>query len=75
VAVVVFMITRSGILELRQAISSAQAAQDFARSIFDSQSNDILVMAENGELLAINQAFFKRYHLRPSELLLQDYRG
>lgn len=75
VAVSVFMITRSRILELRQAMSSAQAAQDFARSIFDSQSNDILVMAENGELLAVNQAFFKRYHLRPSELLLQDYRG
>lgn len=75
VAVIVFMITRSRILELRQAIGSAQAAQDFARSVFDSQSNDILVMAENGELLAINQAFFKRYHLRPSELLLQDYRG
>ncbi|MEK7833631.1 MAG: hypothetical protein AAB401_21265, partial [Acidobacteriota bacterium] len=75
VAVAVFMITRSRILELRQAISSAQAAQDFARSVFDSQSNDILVMAENGEMLTINQAFFKRYHLRPSELLLQDYRG
>lgn len=75
VAVIVFMIIRSRILELRQAIGSARAAQDFARSVFDSQSNDILVMAENGELLAVNQAFFKRYHLRPSELLLQDYRG
>lgn len=75
VAIVVFMITRSRILELRQATSSARAAQGFAKSIFDSQSNDILVIAENGELLAINQAFFSRYHLRPTELLLQDYRG
>lgn len=71
----VFIFTRNRLLALRQATSSAHAAQDFARSIFDSQSNDILVMAENGELLAINQAFFKRYHLRPTELLLQDYRG
>lgn len=75
VAIVVFMITRSRILELRQATSSARVAQGFAKSIFDSQSNDILVIAENGELLAINQAFFNRYHLRPTELLLQDYRG
>ena len=75
VAIVVFTITRSRILALRQATSSARAAQDFARAIFDSQSNDILVLAENGELLAVNQAFFKRYHLKPSELLLQDYRG
>ncbi len=75
VAIVVFMITRSRILQLRQATSSARAAQGFAKSIFDSQSNDILVIAENGELLAINQAFFNRYHLRPTELLLQDYRG
>lgn len=75
VAIVVFMITRSRILELRQATSSARTAQGFAKSIFDSQSNDILVIAENGELLAINQAFFNRYHLRPTELLLQDYRG
>lgn len=75
VAVAVVMITRDQITALRQAIRSAQEAQDFARSVFDSQSNDILVMAENGELLTVNQAFFNRYHLTPAELLLQDYRG
>ncbi len=75
VAMIVLMITRSQILELRRATLSAQEAQDFARSVFDSQSNDILVMAENGEMLAVNQAFFKHYHLTPSELILQDYRG
>lgn len=75
VAASVFIITRNQILALRRASRSAQDAQDFARSVFDSQTNDILVMAENGELLTVNQAFFKRYHLTPSELLLQDYRG
>lgn len=75
VAAAVFIITRNQILALRRASRSAQDAQDFARSVFDSQTNDILVMAENGELLTVNQAFFKRYHLTPSELLLQDYRG
>ena len=75
VAAAVFFFTRNQLTALRQAIRSAQEAQDFARSVFDSQTNDILVMAENGELLTVNQAFFKRYHLTPSELLLQDYRG
>jgi len=75
VAVAVFIFTRKQFLELRRASRSAMDAQDFARSVFDSQSNDILVMAENGELLTVNQAFFKRYHLTPAELLLQDYRG
>lgn len=75
VAAAVFNVARKQILKLRQANRSAQDAQDFARSVFDSQSNDILVMAENGELLTVNQAFFKRYHLTPAELLLQDYRG
>lgn len=75
VAMIVLLITRSQILELRRATLSAQEAQDFARSVFDSQSNDILVMAENGEMLAVNQAFFKHYHLTQSELILQDYRG
>jgi signal transduction histidine kinase len=75
VAVAVFIFTRKQFLELRRASRSAMEAQDFARSVFDSQSNDILVMAENGELLTVNQAFFKRYHLTPAELLLQDYRG
>lgn len=75
VAAAIFLFIRKQVINLRTASRSAQDAQDFARSVFDSQTNDILVMAENGELLTVNQAFFKRYHLTPSELLLQDYRG
>src|SRR5262249_36582040 len=75
VAVTVFFFMRSRIAVLRGAIRSAQESQDFARSVFNSQSNDILVVAENGDLREVNQAFFKHFNLKPSELTLQDYRS
>lgn len=75
IAGTVFMILSSRIAQLRRAIRSAQDSQDFARSVFDSQSNDILVITENGDLSAVNKAFFKHFNLKPSELTLQDYRG
>lgn len=75
VAVTVFLIMRSRITELRKAIRSAQESQDFARSVFNSQSNDILVIAENGDLTEANQAFYKHFNLRRSDLTLQDYRS
>jgi two-component system, sporulation sensor kinase E len=75
IAGTVFLILRSRIAALRKAVRQAQESKDFARSIFDSQSNDILVIAENGDLLTVNQAFYKHFNLQPSELTLQDYRG
>ncbi|MDQ3012479.1 MAG: hypothetical protein M3X11_17440, partial [Acidobacteriota bacterium] len=75
VAIVVFLMTRSRFAELRRAVRSAQNSKDFARSVFDSQSNGILVVTENGDLPAVNQAFFKHLNLKPSEIILQDYRG
>lgn len=75
VAAGVFLIMRNRIADLRRAIRTANDAQDFARSVFDSQSNDILVITENGDVSAVNQAFFKHFNLKRSELLLQDYRS
>jgi len=75
VAVTVFLMTRSRFADLRRAVSSARSAQDFARSVFNSQSNSILVVSENGDLTAVNQAFFKQLNLKHSEIMLQDYRG
>ena len=75
VAIVVFLMTRSRFADLRKAVRSSQNSKDFARSVFDSQSNGILVVAENGDLSAVNQAFFKHLNLKPSEIMLQDYRG
>lgn len=74
VVTVVFLI-RSRLTELRKAVRLAQESKDFARSIFDSQSNDILVIDENGDLSAVNKAFYKHFKLSASELILQDYRS
>ncbi len=75
VAIAVFLMTRSRFADLRKAMRSSQNSKDFARSVFDSQSNGILVVAESGDLSAVNQAFFKHLNLKPSEIMLQDYRG
>jgi signal transduction histidine kinase len=75
VAVTVFLMTRSRFADLRRAVSSARSSQDFARSVFNSQSNSILVVSENGDLTAVNQAFFKQLNLKHSEIMLQDYHG
>src|SRR5262249_14903541 len=45
------------------------------RSIFDSQSNDIIVVNNDGELLAVNEAFLNHFRLPGSSLVLQDYRA
>jgi signal transduction histidine kinase len=66
---------RKQIVQLRQANRQEQEAKDFARSIFNSQSNDILVVNNNGELLAVNQAFLRHFDLRATPEALRDYRA
>ena len=73
VATLTLILTRNQIIQLRQANRQEQEAKDFARSIFDSQSNDILVVNNKGELLAVNQAFLNHFAL-PAPPVLQDYR-
>jgi signal transduction histidine kinase len=73
VATLTFIIARSQITQLRQANRLEQEAKDFARSIFDSQSNDIIVVNREGELLAVNQAFLDHFQLPAPSLVLQDY--
>jgi signal transduction histidine kinase len=74
VATLTLIFARNQIIQLRQANRQEQEAKDFARSIFDSQSNDILVVNNNGELLAVNQAFLNNFDL-PAPPLFQDYRA
>ncbi|HKC84579.1 MAG TPA: hypothetical protein VKG02_01315, partial [Blastocatellia bacterium] len=79
VAALTLMLARNQIMQLRQASRQEQEAKDFARSIFDSQANDILVVNNKGELLAVNQAFLKHFDLpAPSDgppEVLKDYRA
>jgi len=74
VATLTLFLARNQISQLRQASRQEQEAKDFARSIFDSQSNDILVVNNNGELLAVNQAFLNHFDLPAPPDVLQDYR-
>ena len=73
VAGLTFIIVWKQIVELRQANRLEQEAKDLARSVFDSQSNDILVVNRQGELLDFNQAFLNHFRLSAPSLVLQDY--
>ena len=75
VATLTLILARNQITQLRQASRHEQEAKDFARSIFDSQSNDILVVNNKGELLAVNQAFLNHFDLPATPEVLQDYRA
>jgi signal transduction histidine kinase len=75
VATLTLILARNQITQLRQASRQEQEAKDFARSIFDSQSNDILVVNNNGELLAVNHAFLNHFDLPATLEVLQDYRA
>jgi len=75
VATLTLILARNQISQLRQASRQEQEAKDFARSIFDSQSNDILVVNNKGELLAVNQAFLNHFDLPATPEVLQDYRA
>lgn len=75
VATLTLIIVRNQIIQFRQASRQGQEARDFARSIFDSQSNDIIVVNNSGELLAVNQAFLNHFQLPAPSLVLQDYRA
>jgi len=75
VATLTLIFARNQIFQLRQANRQEHEAKDFARSIFDSQSNDILVVNNNGELLAVNQAFLSHFDLPAPADVLRDYRA
>jgi signal transduction histidine kinase len=75
VATLTLILARYQISQIRQASREQQEAKDFARSIFDSQSNDILVVNNDGKLLAVNQAFLNHFGLPVSLGVLQDYRA
>ena len=48
-------------------------AQGRLRSVFDSLSDDIVVLSKQGEVVEVNHAFLKHYKLNDAELKSQDY--
>ncbi|MGE0130078.1 MAG: nitrogen regulation protein NR(II) [Blastocatellales bacterium] len=75
VTMLTFFLARNQIAQFRQASRQEQEARDFARSIFDSQSNDIIVVNNKGELKDVNKAFLNHFKLPAPSLVLQDYRA
>ncbi|QQS45326.1 MAG: hypothetical protein IPM66_15425 [Acidobacteriota bacterium] len=60
---------------LRDAERRVQEEQGRKGAIFDSLSNDILVLNNQGEVLEVNHAFRDHFNLTDAELKLQDYRA
>lgn len=75
VIVITILLTRGYINQVKQEERLKQEAQGRLRSVFDSLSDDIVVLGEQGEVLDVNQAFLKHYKLTDEELKLQDYRA
>jgi len=72
VAALTFSLIYRQLTQLKRANVRIQESQDFARSVFDSQANDVLVTSEEGRILAANLSFQTHSNLREYELLGRD---
>jgi PAS domain S-box-containing protein len=63
----------SYIKQVKQEEQLKQEARGQLRSVFDSLSNNIVVLGEGGEVLEVNRAFLKHFEVKDAELKLQDY--
>jgi PAS domain S-box-containing protein len=63
----------SYIRQIKQEAQLKQEARGQLRSVFDSLSNNIVVLGEQGEVLEVNRAFLKHFEVKDAELKLQDY--
>jgi len=67
--------TRKQLIKLREAERRVQVEQGRKGAIFDSLSNDLLVLNRQGEVLEVNHAFLDHFNMTDAELKLQDYRA
>jgi PAS domain S-box-containing protein len=63
----------SYIKQVKQEERLKQEARGQLRSVFDSLSNNIVVLGEEGEVLEVNRAFLIHFEVKDDELKLQDY--
>lgn len=63
----------SYIKKVEQEAQLKQEARGQLRSVFDSLSNNIVVLGEQGEVLEVNRAFLRHFEVKDAELKLQDY--
>lgn len=74
IAITVWL-TRNYIDQTKRQERLKQEAQGRLRSVFDSLSDDIVVLSRQGEVIDVNQSFLKRFRLSDAELKLQDFRA
>ena len=75
IAGITFALVQMQIGAIRKATRDEQDARDFARSVFDSQLNYIVVVGPTGEVLSVNKAFQNNTRMQPSAFALQDYQA
>jgi PAS domain S-box-containing protein len=63
----------SYIKQVKQEERLKQEARGQLRSVFDSLSNNIVVLGEGGEVLEVNRAFLRHFEVKDAELKLRDY--
>ncbi len=68
VAALTLSLTYRQLAQLKRANIRIQESQDFARSVFDSQTNDVLVTSDEGQILAANLSFQNHSNLRESRI-------
>ncbi|MCI0660490.1 MAG: hypothetical protein L0220_05395, partial [Acidobacteria bacterium] len=56
-------LTQNYIKQVKQEVHLKQEARGQLRSVFDSLSNTIVVLSEEGEVLEVNQAFLKQFEV------------
>lgn len=66
-------LTANYIKQVKQEDQLKQEARGQLRSVFDSLSNNIVVLGEQGEVLEVNRAFLGHFDVKDAELKLQDY--
>ncbi|MBO0723521.1 MAG: PAS domain S-box protein, partial [Blastocatellia bacterium] len=66
-------LTANYIKQVKQEDQLKQEARGQLRSVFDSLSNNIVVVGEHGEVLEVNRAFLGHFDVKDAELKLQDY--
>lgn len=69
------LITQIQLTRLREAERQVLEEQGRKGAVFDSLSDDIVVINQEGEVVEVNRSFLDHFHLTPSELKLQDYRS
>ncbi len=72
---ITYMTIRGQLNQIARTERQKQEAEGRKLAVFDSQSNDIMVLNEQGVVLEVNRAFLDHFHVGIAALAVQDYRA